>query len=211
MKGIRFMMNKLMITAAVALMLGASFFVSQATAGKKADKAEIGKAAPLFELSDQNGKTVTLSQFKGKKHVVLEWYCPTCPAVKAHYSPKTQTMNKLAKKYAGKDVVWLTINSTKGSDNASNLKAAKAMDIERPLLNDAAGKVGKLYGARTTPHMFVITKDGKLAYDGAIDNKRSGKDGVNYVDQALSEIIAGKAVSVSKTKSYGCGVKYAKN
>jgi len=172
--------------------------------------AEIGKPAPQFSLQDQNGKTVSLSDYAGKI-VVLEWVNPECPFVQRHY--KAKTMITLADDFAPKGVVWLAINSTHTAANADNLAWVQKNDLSYPILNDAAGDVGKAYGAKTTPDMFIIGKDGTLLYSGGIDNDPDGDKGaatVNYVRQALTEILGGSAVSVPETKSYGCTVHYAK-
>jgi peroxiredoxin len=168
-----------------------------------------GSSAPQFSLQDQNGKTVNLSDYAGKI-VVLEWTNPECPFVKRHYAAKTMTT--LADQYAKQDVVWIAINSTGTATNASNLAWANANNIEYPILNDSKGDTGHAYGAKSTPDMFIIDKTGKIAYDGAIDNDPSGDSTskVNYVAKALDEVLAGKPVSTPETKSYGCGVHYAK-
>jgi peroxiredoxin len=176
---------------------------------KAADKAKIGEAAPAFSLQDQNGKTVNLSDYSGKI-VVLEWFNEGCPIVQRHY--KAGTMNKLYSKYSSKDVAWLAINSTNNSSNESNKKAADAWKMDRPILNDSTGTVGHEYGATNTPHMYIVGKDGKLAYMGAIDDDPQGDKStkVNYVDKALDELLSGSTVSTPQTKAYGCGVHYAK-
>jgi peroxiredoxin len=173
-------------------------------------KATVGSTAPSFTLQDENGKPVSLSDFAGKL-VVLEWTNPECPFVKRHYAQKTMTT--LASEYKGKDVIWLAINSTGTSSNATNLAWVNENGLSYPVLNDSAGEVGKTYGAKSTPEMYVINKDGKLAYRGAIDNDPSGEmaasSRINYVKQALDQLISGSVVSVPETKSYGCGVHYA--
>ena len=165
-----------------------------------------GDEAPAFSLQDQNGKTANLSDYKGKI-VVLEWFNDGCPFVQRHY--KAKTMND---KYKDKDVVWLAINSTAGKKPADNKSAAESMNVDHPILADTDSSVAKAYGAKSTPDMFVIDKDGKIAYEGAIDNDPDGTkaDKVNYVDKALSEILAGKSVSEPQTESYGCHVHYQK-
>ena len=171
--------------------------------------ADIGKSAPAFSLQDQNGKTVSLSDYSGKI-VVLEWTNPECPFVQRHY--KAKTMTTLADEFSSKGVVWLAINSTHTAGNADNLAWVNKNSLSYPILNDASGTVGKAYGAKTTPNMFIIGKDGTLLYSGGIDNDPDGDKGaatVNYVRQALTEILGGSAVSVPETKPYGCSVKYA--
>lgn len=173
---------------------------------------EIGKAAPEFSLTDQHGKTVKLSDYSGKI-VVLEWFNEGCPYVQKQY--KTGAMNATAAKYAEKGVVWLAVNSTNSATVASNLKAATEWKMDRPVLDDHAGTVGHAFGAKNTPHLFIVDKDGKLIYHGAIDSVNSSEaddisGATNYVAKALDEATAGKPVSQSETKPYGCTVKYAK-
>ena len=171
--------------------------------------ADVGKPAPAFSLQDQNGKTVSLSDYSGKI-VVLEWTNPNCPIVQRHYRAKT--MVTLAGEFVPKGVVWLAVNSTHTDGDAENLAWVNKNGLSYPVLNDASGTVGKAYGAKTTPNMFIIGKDGTLLYSGGIDNDPDGDKGaatVNYVRQALTEILGGSAVSVPETKSYGCSVKYA--
>ena len=182
---------------------------------KEAMKAKVGHKAPDFKLHDHNGKEVKLSQFftgDEKKVVVLEWFNNECPFVK-HLYQKNKTMNELAAKYKGRDVVWLTINSTKHHDREHNAKLAKEWNIDRPILNDKSGEVGRIYGAKRTPEMFVINRDGKIVYRGAIDNSplgnTKGDDKVNYVHQVLEQVTADETVTIKKTKPYGCSVKYA--
>jgi peroxiredoxin len=168
-----------------------------------------GEQAPGFTLQDQNGKQVSLADFAGKT-VVLEWFNPQCPFVKRHY--KEGTMQSLATKYAGDNVVWLAINSTSNATAAQDKQWVDQHHLSYPILDDSKGKVGQAYGAKTTPHMFVIDKSGKVVYDGAIDNDPDGEkaDRVNYVQKALDETLAGNSVSTPETKPYGCGVKYGK-
>jgi peroxiredoxin len=171
----------------------------------------VGDSAPDFTLLDTEGKSVSLSDFEGKI-VVLEWLNPDCPYVKRHY--KAGTMTRLASAYAGKGVVWLTINSTNYMDAAANAKFKEANDLPYTILVDQSGKVGHLYDAKTTPHMYIIDGGGKLVYIGAIDDDPRGNKGepvTNYVAAALDEVLAGKAVTTAETKPYGCSVKYRTN
>jgi peroxiredoxin len=194
-----------MIVPAIALAL----LVARAYA---ADKAKIGEPAPTFTLQDQDGKMVNLADYKGKI-VVLEWFNPACPYVQRHYKQDVNTMNNLFDKWSAKDVAWLSINTTKGNTAGSNKQSADKWNIKHPVLSDADSAVAKAYGAKTTPHMFIIDKQGNLAYAGGIDNDREGDktgDKVNYVDKALNELTAGQTVSEPETESYGCGVKYSK-
>jgi peroxiredoxin len=172
--------------------------------------------APTFVLTSQDNKEVKLSDFTDKgKIVVLEWVNPECPFVKAHYQADTMTMKKLAQKYTrDKKVVWLAINSTNFTAPQQNQEFVKQHELPYPILLDTTGKVGKQYKAATTPHLFIIDDKGKIVYRGAIDNaplgKKPPKDAyVNYVEKALDELLARKAVSTPATKPYGCSVKYA--
>jgi peroxiredoxin len=121
-------------------------------------------------------------------------------------------MQTLASKYKDKGVVWLAINSTSSADQKANNAWVKQYDLSYPILDDSSGKVGKEYGAKTTPHMFVIDRSGKLVYKGGIDNDPQGEkaDRINYVDQTLQQLVQGKTVELKETKSYGCSVKYSK-
>ena len=194
--------------AAVALM-GSVAVTSYVRAAESTGHVMINSAAPQFTLQNENGKPVSLSDYAGKI-VVLEWTNPDCPFVKAHY--KAKTMINLAKQYQPQGVVWLAINSTHDANNASNKAWVAENSLEYPVLNDANGKVGHEYNAKSTPDMFVIDKTGNLVYSGAIDNDPRGEkttDKVNYVSAALDAVLAGKPVAIAQTKSYGCSVHYA--
>jgi peroxiredoxin len=175
---------------------------------------EIGKPVPDFTLTDITGKTHKLSDYKGKI-VVLEWTNPNCPFVQRVYREGIMTATQ--KKAAEKGAIWLTINSThpKHKDFETNDKLAKIYKEwkaqQTAFLTDPEGTVGRMFDAKTTPHMFVIDKDGKLVYAGAIDDDPRGSktEKVNYVQVALDEIASGKPVSIATTKSYGCSMKYA--
>jgi peroxiredoxin len=176
----------------------------------------VGDKAPDFTLQASDGSSQSLSSFAGKI-VVLEWFNAECPFVRKHYDSKN--MQGLQKDMAAKDVVWLTVNSSAvGKQGHLNVETGTAM-LEKEgaapkfLLLDADGTVGKLYDAKTTPHMFVIDKDGKLAYAGAIDDKPSADKAdiagaKNYVTDAVTSLIAGTPVETTSTKAYGCGIKY---
>lgn len=179
--------------------------------------AEIGQAAPDFTVKNVKGEAVSLSDFKDKV-VVLEWVNFDCPFVKKHYE-RSGNMPALQEKYTAKGVVWLTINSgavgKQGYHEPSEMAevAAKQGNKATHFLMDTDGKMGKAYDARVTPHMFIIAKDGKLAYNGAIDSKASASaDDVETADKlfanALDAVLAGKEVANAKNKPYGCGVKY---
>lgn len=180
-------------------------------------QAIVGQAAPAFSAQDTAGKAHSLADFKGK-YVVLEWVNPGCPYVQKHYN--AANMQATQKEATGKGVVWLAVNST--AANASDYKAPAELATwmkqhdaaATATLMDADGKVGRAYGARTTPHMYVIDPAGKLIYAGAIDSKATAraddiKVATNYVRQALGEALGGKPVSVSVTQAYGCSVKYS--
>jgi peroxiredoxin len=182
--------------------------------GKQEEKgARVGDVAPAFELKDTDGKTVKLADYKGKV-VVLDWFNPKCPVCAGHYD--AGTIQNLAKKYADKDVVFLAINSggqgKQGHGTELNAEAKKNWHISFPVLLDESGTVGHTYGAKTTPHCYVIDKAGTLVYAGAIDDgaeNHGGKIGkVNYVAKAVDAVLAGETVSPAETKPYGCGVKY---
>ena len=175
-----------------------------------------GAPAPGFTVADTAGKTVQLGDYKGK-YVVLEWVNPECPFVRKHYS--SGNMQTLQKEWAGRDVVWLSINSTNQSH--SEFKTPRQMSdwmksqnaAPAATLLDATSDTGRAYSAKTTPHMFVIDPAGNLVYQGAIDDKRSSnpadaKTANNYVRAALTEALAGKPVTVGNTSPYGCSVKY---
>jgi len=175
---------------------------------------QLGKPAPDFTLEDQNGKPVKLSDAKGKV-VVLEWFNEGCPFVKKHYG--SNNMQSLQKKYAKKDVVWYSIVTGK-KGKQGYLTTEEAQDRlktmgSKAILRDEKGDVGRLYSAKTTPHMFVIDKKGALIYMGGIDDNPSSdaadiKSSKNFVASALDETLAGKAVSTPSAAPYGCSVKY---
>jgi peroxiredoxin len=169
------------------------------------------KQAPDFELDSFDGRTVRLSKYRDRI-VVLEWMNGECPFSRYHYET-TRTMADLAEKYKSKEVVWLAINSTNNTTPQANRDFAQKHKLPYPILDDRSGLVGKQYGARNTPHMFVIDKTGAIAYEGAIDNAPLGKQepgagSINYVDKAISELLEAKKVSTPATPPYGCTVKY---
>jgi peroxiredoxin len=173
--------------------------------------AQIGKPAPDFALKDLDGKEHKLSDLKGKI-VVLEWINHECPVIKRCH--KSGIMSDQVKKFKGKPVTWLAIDSSSFcKDKADTIREwAKESKIDYPYLLDEAGKVGHFYGAKTTPHMFVIDAKGALAYAGAIDNDPFGQsqDKRNYVEEAVTALLNGSTVATTTTKPYGCGVKYNK-
>jgi peroxiredoxin len=178
--------------------------------------AAVGKVAPDFTLKDLEGHEVSLASFRGKV-MVLEWFNPGCPFVKASHTKGS--LKGTAKKYATQGVVWLAVNSSapgkQGFEPATNKDAAKMFGLEHPILRDETGVIGRAYGATNTPNMFVIDKNGVLIYAGAIDNSPDGEGEaptsgtlVNYVDAALEDLNAGRPVKTPVTKPYGCSVKY---
>jgi peroxiredoxin len=183
---------------------------------KASDAATVDAPAPAFALTDQDGTPRSLSDFRGRV-VVLEWVNFGCPFVRKHYD--SGNMQKLQKEYTAKGVVWLSVISSapgkQGYFEADELKQRLATEKAVPTacLIDADGTVGKAYGAKTTPHMFVIDTKGVLAYAGAIDNIASTDvddvaKAANYVSASLDAVMAGNEVPVKSTKPYGCGVKY---
>ena len=176
----------------------------------------VGKPAPDFSVTDANGKTQSLSAYKGKT-VVLEWNNPECPFVGKHYGAKN--MQEQQAEAAAQGVVWLTVNSAAAGKQgqldaaAANAYIAKVGGKEAAYLLDGDGKVGHAYDAKTTPNMYVIDNDGVLRYMGGIDSiastdKEDIPKATQYVRQALAEIKQGKAVSVPTSEPYGCSVKY---
>jgi len=186
------------------------------TTGIFANELQIGKKAPAFTLTDVQGQVHNLKDYRGKL-VVLEWINYDCPFVKKHYN--SGNMQSLQKKYTAKDVVWLSINSSapgkQGNFNSEEvLKRSSDQGASfTAYLQDSDGKVGKNYGAKTTPHMFVINGKGKLMYMGGIDNVKSTNvkdiaEATNYVAAALDALLIGEKVDVTSAKPYGCSVKY---
>jgi peroxiredoxin len=177
---------------------------------------EIGKPAPDFTGTDINGKTVKLSDYAGKI-VVIESYNSDCPFCNNQY--KTGAMQALQTDLAAKGVVWLIVNSVNPKNfshrtpEQAKQELADKKIVANAWIDDSSGVIGHLYGMQTTPHMFVIDKNGTLVYDGAIDDKadpsHDPKTARNYLREAVDEVIAGKPVTVSQTKPYGCSVKYA--
>lgn len=173
----------------------------------RADLA-VGAIAPAFELQDLDGKAVTLAEFRGKT-VVLEWINPNCPVSRGYADRKVMVQTAAAHPEA----VWLAINSTSRKHRDYLAAAAhKAYDAKQgigyPVLYDTSGEVGRAYGAKTTPHMFIVDENGKVAYNGAIDSG-PGATSTNYVDAALQALAAGKRPDPATTQPMGCSVKYA--
>ncbi|HVX85959.1 MAG TPA: redoxin domain-containing protein [Phycisphaerae bacterium] len=196
-------MRKLILPMLLAL--AATAFAADAPK----QEASVGQKAPDFSLTDAAGKTISLHDYAGKI-VVLEWINHDCPIDTRVLDSKLTT--SVEKKYHDKDVVFLAIDSTHTHTTADLTKTADLFGITYPILNDFSGKVGHEYGAKTTPNMYIISKDGTLVYEGGIDNDPNGANPtgrVNYVDKALAELTAGKPISVTESKPYGCSVKYA--
>ncbi len=197
-------------TASIAFVLA----LNAATAAQA--QATVGQPAPAFTATNTQGKPVSLADFKGK-HVVLEWTNPGCPFVQKHYDggnmPATQ------KAAGAKGVVWLSMVTTAKSHQdyatPAELTAWQRTKGAAPTatLMDSDGKVGRMYAARTTPHLYIVDPTGKLVYAGGIDSIPSAnaadiKSATNYVNQSLGEALAGKAISQPVTRAYGCSVKY---
>lgn len=179
--------------------------------------ALVGKAAPDFTLPDLAGAPVTLASFKGKT-VVLEWFNPGCPFVKAAHGKGS--LVGTAKRHTDAGVVWLAVNSgavgKQGNPLDENQQAATTWNLTHPILRDESGATGRAYGASNTPQIVVIDGAGVVRYAGAVDNSPDGEGAtptggtlINYVDAALADLAAGGEVKVPVTKPYGCGVKYA--
>ena len=189
--------------------------------GKSAGGAEVmaevmavsyeGPSAPDFTLTDTDGTSHTLSDYRGKT-VVLEWFNPGCPVTRSYHTPERK-MAAYFGELGGDDLVWLAINSgapgKQGHGLAANQQACEDWQVSYPLLIDESGEVGRLYEAKTTPHMFVISPDGQIVYDGAIDDSRVGDAGTNYVLAAVSAMRAGEAIAEPTSRPFGCSVKFA--
>jgi len=162
----------------------------------------VGSRARGFTLKDSQGKDVGLNDNKGKI-IVLEWMSPGCPYSRYYYERKI--IPGLIKQYKG-DVVWLTINSTLGATAKQNAAFVKRYGLTHPVLDDVSGMVARTYGARKTPHIFIIDRRGMIAYNGAIDDSpaKGGKQQVNsYAEKALSQLVAGKPVSMAYSEPIG--------
>ena len=192
------------MTACLALLCSSAFALTP------------GSPAPDFKGTDSNGKTETLAQYRGK-FVVLEWTNQGCPYTKKHY--ESGNMEALQKKWTAKGVVWLSVISSapgqQGYQTASeeNSYLVRMKASPTAVILDPSGAIGRMYAAKTTPHMFVIDPQGKLVYEGAIDDQptpdpASIKNAHNYVSDALEEAMAGKPVAIPVTHAYGCSVKY---
>lgn len=177
---------------------------------------KVDKAAPDFSLTNSQGEQVSLSDYKGK-YVVLEWTNHLCPYVKKHY--ESDNMQTLQRKYTEQDVVWLSVISS-APGKQGHVSPTKADELTKTrnaspshVLFDEAGDVGKLYGAKTTPHMYIVDPKGTLRYAGAIDSIKSANPAdipksTNYVETSMASLFAGGDVSKKVTPPYGCSVKY---
>ncbi len=199
-----------------AAAIAASCLLGTLAAGQAHAAAAIGQPAPNFTAVDTAGKSHKLSDFKGKT-VVLEWVNPGCPFVRKHYN--SANLPGLQKEFTAKDVVWLAVNSTEkaASDYLPPTQLAAWMKEKSATptatLMDEEGGIGKAYGARTTPHMYIVSPQGTLVYAGGIDSIPSAriddiKTATNYVRQSLNEALAGKAISTATSQPYGCTIKY---
>jgi len=209
----RTVLGHLALGAAVAVGALAGVSSGFATDGQP---VRVGAAVPAFTAIDSNGKTVSLADYAGKT-VVLEWTNHDCPFVRKHYNGNA--MQALQAKWTGQGVVWLTlISSAEGTQGYVTGAEANKLTADRhasptAVLLDPKGDIGRAYGAQVTPHMYIIKGDGTLAYMGGIDDKPTTrledlKTAKNYVDAALTELAAGKAVSTTTSRPYGCSVKY---
>ncbi len=190
---------------------------SQGTSAIATDvRAIVGNPAPVFELTDLDGKTVRLADFKGKV-VVLEWFNPECPFVRAAHVKGS--LVDAAERLEKRGIVYLAINSAapgkQGYGIDVNRAGAEQFKLSHPILLDETGAVGKSYGATNTPHLYVVDAAGTLVYRGAIDNSPDGEGEspqggklVSYLDEAVTAVLAGQPVKVPETKAYGCAVKY---
>lgn len=178
----------------------------------------VGEAAPEFQATDSNGQAHKLSQYRGK-FVVLEWHNNGCPYTRKHY--EGGNMQRLQKEWTGRGVVWFTVISS-APEQQGYVTAQQENDylkrmnaVPTAALLDPQGDVGRLYSAKTTPHMFIINPAGVLIYDGAIDSKPTTDQAdiasaKNYVSEALAEAMSGKPVTTPSSRPYGCSVKYAR-
>jgi peroxiredoxin len=203
------MMKRRSLFAGAALLAGLGMSLAQAA-------PSVGQPAPGFTLTDTAGKSVQLADFRGR-HVVLEWVNPGCPYVRKHYN--SANMQGTQQEVTTQGVVWLAINSTEtaSADYLPPAELARWMQDQKAAathtLMDVDGRVGKAYGARTTPHMYIVDPKGTLVYAGGIDSIPSSraddiKKAVNYVKQGVRQSLAGQPISDATTRPYGCSIKY---
>ncbi|MDM8566238.1 redoxin domain-containing protein [Candidatus Halobeggiatoa sp. HSG11] len=167
----------------------------------------LGKPAPNFTLKDTGGESISLHDFKGK-HVILEWFNPDCRRVQQLY--QNQSVKNLIKKYVGKEVIWLAINSSHYMNQEDNKRWRDINLLPYRLLGDFTGETAKLYQVQTTPQIYIINSNSVLVYQGAFDDDPDGNKSelINYVEIALEESLMNKPISKAETKPYGCLVKY---
>ena len=206
-----------LLALAVLATAAVTALVRESEAALLPENAVVGQPAPLFTVTDIKGKTQSLDSYRGK-WVVLEWFNLECPYTRKHYW--TNNMQNLQREYTGKGVVWFSVvSSAPGTQGylASAADADRAMTERKAassfVVRDTAGTLGRLYGARTTPHLYVIDPEGVLRYAGAIDNKPSPSPSEvpsahNYLKAALDAGLAGQPIAVGTTQPYGCDVKY---
>lgn len=213
---IRTMKAGRMMGLVAAVAAGAAMIGFAARSGDDV-KAVVGEQAPDFTLVDHKGVEHTLSDYAEQgQTVVLEWYNPDCPFVKKHYREDTGTMNALASEFKDQGVTWLRVNSAREghatTGDARLSKAVKQHNLQTPILLDYSGKVGRTYGAKRTPEMYVIDGEGVLRYHGAMcSDKGATNIGEEvYVRSALTAVLAGETVTKAETKAYGCSIKYAR-
>ncbi len=192
--------------AVVLSLAGAGIAAGVAAPVRAAETPHVGSLAPDFSLPDEEGTLHKLSDYRGKL-VVLEWTTPECPYVKRHYG--SETMERLSQEFEA-DVVWLAVNSTKSNDAQDSQAWKREQGFQYATLQDPAGEVGRLYGARTTPNMYVIDSEGMLRYSGAIDDDPRGRSDLprNYVSGAIHALLQGATPDPGETRPYGCSVKY---
>lgn len=211
-------MRKLLVAAVASFGAFTAHAVTETADTSSSDTiTQERKMAPDFDVKDTNNKPVKLSDFKGKV-IVLEWTNAECPFVRKHYD--TNNMQDLQKKYTDQGVIWVSIISSapgkQGHKTAGEANGQVKEDKSHPthVVLDPDGEIGKAYEAKTTPHMFVIDKEGKIAYEGAIDDNPSSKQesvksAKNYVAEALDAVLSDTSVVTSQTAPYGCTIKYA--
>lgn len=211
-------MRRFSVASLASVILAIGLIFAWASGTSHAASPAISQPAPDFTFVDIEGTGGKLSDFKGK-YVVLEWFNHGCPFVRKHYD--SNKMQDLQRKYTEEGVVWIAINSTGEDFQDYRDKAESVKDVDANgtsatyVVIDPEGKLGMLYGAKTTPHMFIINPEGVLIYEGAADSIKSTDvadipKATNYIDAALTEAMAGKPVSEPETKAYGCSVKYDK-
>lgn len=208
--------NLLLGAGAVALIgaIGGGLLLN---GGEALASVETGAAAPGFSVVDASGATRTLAEFAGRT-VVLEWTNHGCPYVRKHYD--SSNMQSLQREATAEEIVWLQVISSapgeQGYLDGAGVAARLEVDNAAPTatLLDPTGVMGRAYGARTTPHMYIINPEGVLVYQGAIDDRPSARrasleGATNYVRAALADLAAGRPVQVAESTPYGCAVKYA--